>query len=474
VLPLRPAVDTLVLDPHDPLAVARRLIADHYSVGGYPLLRSWRGDLYAYTGTHYRVLDEASARAEQYRFMEPAVRTTKKGLAPFKPTATVVNNVMDALRGATHLDRDVVAPAWLDLRLGPPAAELIACDNGLLHFPTRVLRDHAPEFFTTYALPFAFDANAPEPVEWLTFLHSLWPDDEDAIRTLQEVFGYIVSGDMRQQKLFLIVGPPRAGKDTIARILRSLIGDANWAGPTLSSLAGPFGLQPLIGKPLAIIGDARMSTRVDQTIIGERLLSITGQSAQGVDRKHRDTWNGVLPTRFLILTNELPRLEDASGALASRFIVLTLSRSWLGREDTELFSRLEGELSGILSWALDGLERLWDRGRFSTPRSSHSAIREMEDLGSPIKAFVRDCCIVEPGASEETDDLYGAWAQWCRAHGRSHVPAEAVFGRDLRAATLGVQRKQRETSENGARVRWAVYDGIRLTERPKSSWRDND
>jgi hypothetical protein len=34
----------------------------------------------------------------------------------------------------------------------------------------------------------------------------------------------------------------------------------------------------------------------------------------------------TLATRFMIMTNELPRIADASGALASRFIVLTLSR----------------------------------------------------------------------------------------------------------------------------------------------------
>ena len=44
---------------------------------------------------------------------------------------------------------------------------------------------------------------------------------------------------------------------------------------------------------------------------------------------------GTLPTRFLLLSNELPELADASGAMASRFIVLTLRNSFYGREDTE-------------------------------------------------------------------------------------------------------------------------------------------
>jgi putative DNA primase/helicase len=52
------------------------------------------------------------------------------------------------------------------------------------------------------------------------------------------------------------------------------------------------------------------------------LLSITGEDTIIIDRKFREAWTGRLQARFPILSNELPCLADASGALASRFIVL--------------------------------------------------------------------------------------------------------------------------------------------------------
>jgi putative DNA primase/helicase len=39
-----------------------------------------------------------------------------------------------------------------------------------------------------------------------------------------------------------------------------------------------------------------------------------------VDRKYREPWSGRLPTRIVVLTNELPSLHDSSGAIASRFL----------------------------------------------------------------------------------------------------------------------------------------------------------
>jgi putative DNA primase/helicase len=44
-------------------------------------------------------------------------------------------------------------------------------------------------------------------------------DDVEAIETLQEWCGYCLTTDTRQQKIFLVVGPKRSGKGTIARVL---------------------------------------------------------------------------------------------------------------------------------------------------------------------------------------------------------------------------------------------------------------
>jgi hypothetical protein len=90
----------------------------------------------------------------------------------------------------------------------------------------------------------------------------------------------------------------------------------------------------------------------------------------------------------MILTNELPRIADASTALPSRFIILPLSKSFLGEEDHHLTDRLIAELPGILNWALDGWDRLIKRGRFLQPPSGLDLIEELEDLGSPVGAFV--------------------------------------------------------------------------------------
>ena len=450
---------TFVLDKRTPLATARRLIADRFSdPSGVSLLRAWRGEFRHWNGTHYSQIEDAALRATVYRYSEKAQRMGRNGLEPYRPTAAAVNDVIDAVRAAAHLEGATEPPIWLDGETHPHPREFIACANGLLHVPTRELHPHSPALFNTHALPFDYDANAEEPARFLTFLHTLWPDDDESIQTLQEVFAYMLSGETRLQKMFLLIGPLRAGKGIIARLLSSAMGKENVAGPTLSSLATNFGLQSLIGKPLAIVSDARLSRRPDNAVIVERLLSITGEDLLTVDRKYRDPWIGQLPTRFLMLTNELPRLSDTSGALAGRFVILRFSRSFFGREDTGLFDRLVPELPSIFMWALNGLDRLRQRGRFDTPKASQDAVQELGDLSSPVGAFVRQCCVVEPGAEEDTRIVYSRWRRWCEERGRSHPTNEQVFGRDLRAVVPGLSTASRRQGEARSRV----YLGIRM------------
>jgi putative DNA primase/helicase len=456
----------MVHPPGEPLRNARRFVRDEYRHATRPLLVRQGGEWYAYNGTCWPTLDEGELRARLYRYFENKtyIAETKSGpvTKPFAPDRYKVGDLIDATRAVVHVPVKRATPSWLveeesDLRFLSPADEIVACTNGLIHVPTRTLYPHTPTFYVHHSIGFAFDPTAPTPARWLAFLDELWPGDAESIETLQELFGYIVAGDTRLQKMFLLVGPKRSGKGTIARILKTLVGAHNVAGPTLASLSTNFGLSPLIDKPVAIVADARLKAS-DTSVVTERLLSISGEDTLTVDRKYREPWTGQIPSRVLILSNELPRLSDSSGALASRFIVLTMSTSFYGRENPNLTAELSTELPGIFNWGVDGLQRLRARGRFLQPAASQDAIRELEDLGSPVGAFVRDECTIGAPMTVPIDVLYDAWKGWSEEHGR-HATNAQVFGRDLRAAFPGV-RIVRPRAEDGGRQRH--YQGIGL------------
>lgn len=445
-----------VLNPAAPLEVAERLKAELF-----PDALHTNDDWLVHRAGAYRDMEDATMRSILYRELGKAVVAKKEDgevvFEPFNPDTTKVNKVLDALKGVAHQPADTMAPpVWLDGD-GPPPLEIVACRNGLLHVPTGELLPPTPRFFTRNALDLDFDPIAPEPGEWLAFLGQVFPD-RMAAELLQDWFGYLLLPDMAQEKMLLMIGPPRSGKGTIQKVLTALVGRSNVCAPSVKSLGTGFGLQPLIGKTVAFLSDMRLGGMADGDAIAETLLRITGRDIVTADRKHKEAWEGRLSTRFVVSSNVLPKLPDASPALANRFLVLRMQQSFLGREDPGLADRLMAELPGILLWALAGWRRLRDRGRFILPGTSEDAVQELLHLGSDVAAFVHERCELAPGHEVEKDRLYAIYRAWCDRTGRK-PKYDTTFATELYAATSN-RVTARRLSRGGERVN--VYAGIAL------------
>jgi putative DNA primase/helicase len=425
-------------------------------------LHAHAGRLLGWQDNRYAELEDGAVRSRLQPWLHAAKRYSSDGksLEAFPCNPSTVQAALETIRSHVHVPRERDVPFWVsgptrpDGSEKPDPREILPCRTLNYWISRDQVLPATPDLFTFNALEFDFDREAPAPPEWLKFLQQLWPDDPAAIELLQEWFGYSLTADTSQQKMLLIVGPKRSGKGTIGRVLTELIGSDNVAGPTTSSLAGPFGLQPLLGKSLAVVSDARFSGQ-DVAAVVERLLCISGEDSITIDRKHTDSVTCKLPVRFLFLSNELPRLHDAAGAMAGRFLILTLQSSFYGREDPALTKRLLAELPGILNWAILGWDRLHDRGRFVVPESSKDSEQLLADLGSPVAVFVRERCEFCADGRITVDELYADFRKWCEVEGRNSVLSRQSFGRELLAGFPGLKSRR-----NHATGRF--YEGLQL------------
>jgi putative DNA primase/helicase len=448
--------------PSEPMRVARQFVSQQLLYDGspeLPTLRFWHGGWWAWRTAHWVELEPRGVRSLLYQYTEHAVypHGPLGVMTPWAPSRRKVGDLLEALGAIVILSDEIEQPCWIDSRAN---GNIVAVANGLLDITTRNLYEHTPRFFNQTSVPFDYDPHAPAPQQWLGFLSKLWPNEPEAIDALAQWFGYVISGRLDLHKILLMVGPTRGGKGVIARVLTALVGRRNVAGPTLHSLGGDFGLAPLIGKSLAIISDARFVGR-NSNVVVERLLSISGEDTLTVNRKYRDQWTGKLPSRLHVISNELPKLGDASTAIIGRIVLLMLSRSWLGKEDHNLEAALHAELPGILNWALAGLERLTisNANRFTAVASAEDAIRDMRDLASPVAAFVREQCVTGPDYEIDADRLYTAYRAWCEAN-ENPKSSKHVFGRDLAAAIPAIRKQRRGRGAD----RHYVYVGIALRE----------
>jgi P4 family phage/plasmid primase-like protien len=397
--------------------------------------------------------------------MEAMVRSHGTSAGRRQVHCAAVREVVRAMQGLCNLSADAMPqhPGWIERRATDrDVRDILPMRNGLLHIPDRRLLPATPRLFNLNALPFDWTTSGAKPTQWLGFLDSIWHDDPQSIDALQEWLGYLLTLDTRQHKALMLVGPPRSGKGTIGRVITQLLGSHSVASPSMSSLSQHFGMEELIGKRCAVISDARLGSQTDITTLTENLLRITGEDAVSVPRKHRLPWTGRLGVRFVVLTNEVPVLRDSAAALVSRFVILRMTKSFNGREEHGLDAKLAAELPAVLAWALDGLERLRTRGRFTQPASAKESLQDMADLASPIKAFIRERCNVGAEYRVKRNDLFAAWSKWCTAEGRDHPGTTARFGRDLHAALPEVRDEQPRTG--AARTRYYVGLDLRQDE----------
>ena len=456
----------IVLDNGNPLQHARNFLDAQYAVeGGYKLVH-YADEFYLHVRTHYEPIEEATLRSKIYAFLDKCKKQNRQGdLVPFVATPAVVNGVMDAVAAIVHLANhpNTKPPVWLEgyAAINPPAEKLVSLKNGIFQMDQDVLFPHNIGFFTMNSLPFEYNKNAQCPT-WMAFLDQVWGDDPQSIDLLQEYFGYILSGDSTQQKFLNIIGPRRSGKGTINKVLVDLLGQHNTVAPQLEELCDTFGLQPWLNKLLASFTDARAPERNRSAVVSQ-LLRIVGGDTVTVNRKNKEAWNGYLPTRIIMYSNEVLQLTENSNALTGRMLVLKMTKSFYGQEDTELAHKLSKELSGIFLWAIEGQKRRLARGGyFNQPQSGHEYLELFSELGNPIGTFIDDALVVTPEGEVDKDDLFIVYKHW--ANKRSiHPGTELSFKRKFIAA-IQEHRVHSDTRREGGSRKY-LYLGIAFNDR---------
>jgi len=471
----------------DPTAIADQIAQQHSLTrpGGsetYRTLIRWAGLWYRWDHTSYVPVSDEDFSSMTWKSIETLLvsnyQRRARNPAPNTPPPKVkkintnlVAAVVGSMKANYRMQGGPIVPRWLNPDLTtasadkyPDAKQCIALNNGILHvaFPP-VLLPKTPAFFTLSSTSCNFDPLARCP-NWLKFIDEVFGEDDEAKECLQQYMGLLLITDMSYQKLLFLVGKSRAGKGTIIRVMHKLYGEKNVCTPSFDDLAGRFGLQALVGKTVALMGDVKVGNRADVEAGIEKLVSISGGDARDIDRKGVEILAGYrLSVRFVMACNELPRFNDPSGVIAGRSIVLNFEQNFYGREDRDLDDKLEAELPGILNWAIEGLANLRAKGSITQPQSGREILLDFRELVAPIMSFINDECVRDKAVVSDIDALFHVYKKWCEANGYKPF-AKNAFGRALISASQSdgdlAIRCIRQTV-GGKKVRRYAHIGLR-------------
>jgi putative DNA primase/helicase len=391
---------------------------------------AWGGKFWEWNGRIYEAMPEAELKSAVYRFLDESVKIEGKDLQKvrFRPKQSHVHDLLDGLRAGIAL------PGWCDppmrLDTGERAGEILAFKNGLVEVTSGSSLPATPKLWIHSEVPYEWQPGAKCP-EWLAFLGSIFPGDQEAQDCVEEFLGLTMTEDLAFQKGALLVGEPRSGKGTILKVGEALVGARAYVSLELDKWTmGENSGERLIGRKMLAFPDVRLKPPrwyganfdpggVDHKSV-ELLLKITGGDRVSLGRKYIGAWEGSLPGKVWIVSNKVPNFNDA--VLPTRFVKLAFDRSFLGREDIYLADRLLAhELPGIAARCLRAYWRLRDRKHFVQPRSAARLEREIAQSSDAFTQFVLETFIADPDASVTVSRAFSELEIWCGKNGRQDI-----------------------------------------------------
>jgi putative DNA primase/helicase len=357
------------------------------------------------------------------------------------------------------LAREIIEFIALDVPELPQqhSAELINVENGFLNVRTRQLFPHSADILSTIRIPLTFDPQATCP-EIDKFVGEVFP--EDATELAWEILGDLLTPDRSVQKAICLLGEGGNGKSAFLDLATRFVGPDNVCNLSLQRLESDrFSPARLYGKLANICTDLPS----DRLLSSAMFKALTGCDRITAEIKYRDSFEFTPFARLLFAANRLPGGSDASQAYFDRWLLMPFPKRFRHTQGETprhlLQARLcvPGELSGALNKALDGLERVRRRGRFTKSKEGRIQLKMYQAAVDTLAAWLDQNTIDVPTAEVLQSDLYAAYLFDCRQFCRRPA-SKQLFGRRLQTLRPHIDAAQRSCA--GRRV-W-VYLGIDL------------
>jgi len=359
--------------------------------------------------------------------------------------------------------------------------EEIAVENGVLNIFTRELSQFTPNKFFFNKLPVKYDPNKDCPII-KKHLEEVLRFGED-IKVMQELFGFCLLREYRIEKAFMLIGTGRNGKSKTIELMKRFIGIENCVNIPLQQLEiDNFALSELHNKMANLAGD------IDDTTLKKtgNFKTLTGRDLISASKKFLPRVKFTNYAKLIFLANKLPRVYDMSEGFWNRWILLEFPYSFFSEKelnerieeencklaDPDIIEKLttEKELSGLLNWSLDGLERLLKQKDFSYSKSTAETKEAWIRKSDSFRAFLMDCIEEEYGHDIEKQVLKRSYAEYCKKHKIEMVSDKSI--KYTLTTNFAVTDKQKWISfsedadpyskEKGKRI--YIWEGIKFKE----------
>lgn len=312
---------------------------------------------------------------------------------------------------------------------------LLGVANGIVDLRTGLLRKGVPSDRITMHTKVAFRSWAKCP-RWKSFLVEILVEEE-LIQFVQRAVGYSLTGETREQCVFLCYGQGANGKSTFLEVLRYTLGEYAHNTPfSTLELKGrtsiPNDVAALVGRRFVTAIETNDSARLNEA----RLKGLTGSDAVTARYLHREFFTFQPVAKIWLAFNHKPLITDDSHGFWRRINLIPFLQTFAeGKMDKELLGILRAEGPAILAWAVRGCV-LWQSDGLRPPPVVRAATQEYREESDPLRDFIEELCILRPSKSVAVGALWVAYRNWVKNNEESWSLDRVAFTRRLEARGL--------------------------------------
>lgn len=341
---------------------------------------------------------------------------------------------------------------------------LLGVANGVVDMRTGALRDGQPADRILLHSPVNYDPAAQCP-RWQLFLSEIFGGSKEMVDFVQRAIGYSLTGDTREQVLFILYGSGANGKGILLNTLSRVCGRYGHNLPFSSLEAGrqyaiPTDLADLVGKRFVTSSESNESAKLNEA----RVKALTGQDPITARFLHQDFFTFIPGAKFWLAVNFKPKVQDDSHGFWRRVRLLPFDQTFVldhppaptctdhRHGDPKLAEKLWQERAGILAWAVQGALE-WQRRGLEAPAAVKQATEAYREEADTLRQFVADVCVTRPEAYTQARPLYLVYRAWAELNGMkpTEIFSSTLFGRRM------ADRYEKIHTEHGS-----IYRGIGL------------
>lgn len=312
--------------------------------------------------------------------------------------------------------------------------DMINTLNGVVDLRTKKLYRHEPAYRFTWCSPVAYkpDGLLADDALWYHFLASTVPSQE--VRTyLQKALGYSITGNISEEVLFYIFGPPRAGKGTLTETILAIFPrpiamevDFNTFTQKREGDTQNFDLAPMKAARLVFASESNKY----QSLNPAKVKALTGGNLVYCAFKHKEHFSYQPQYAIWLSSNHETNADPDDDAIWSRVKCIEFPNSQLGHEDKSLKRRMQTpeNLECVLAWLVEGAYqwyRLGARGLI-TPDEINKITNEQRAAQDAVGLWLEECCEREPETWTSNENVIQSYQNWCTVNGYEPKKAKGL------------------------------------------------